>query len=154
MRRVRGVTFGFADEFVMKVTRPAERFRRWVKVDLRWRNLIAHRWESRAGDYIEISRDGRAQFKLGPYQGQAKVDFGTEEAIEEPNVLDHAVGFWMHFYQDDVHCYLELNPTRNSSGIMTGESINVTITRNVVTDGTKKKTLLIYEADLKKPNKP
>ena len=112
----RGVTFGFADAFVLYITRPVEEFRRWHFVDLPFQRRISGDWFTESGGHLRITKEGHIAFTLAEYEGDvaAKIVGISPWAGYQPTGLygkfehngePHAIEV---FFQED-----ELSPQRD-----------------------------------------
>ena len=70
VRSLRGVTFGFADDFVLYITGPAEEFRRWYFVDLPFQRRISGDWFTESGGQLRITKEGHVAFSFAEYEGE------------------------------------------------------------------------------------
>ncbi|MFZ9937773.1 MAG: hypothetical protein ACO3JG_12075 [Luteolibacter sp.] len=66
----RGVSFGFADHFVLYITRPAEGLRRWYFVDLPFQRRFTGDWLTDSGGQLHITKEGTIAFKIAEYESE------------------------------------------------------------------------------------
>ena len=66
----RGVSFGFADHFVLYITWPAEKFRRWYFVDLPFQRRFAGDWFTDSSGQLHITKEGKISFKIAEYESE------------------------------------------------------------------------------------
>ena len=70
----RGVSFGYADHFVLYITRPAEELRRWHFVDLPFQRRYTGDWFTDTGEQLHITKEGKIDFKIAEYDSEVEAE--------------------------------------------------------------------------------